>query len=175
MEAVSEPEGYAFISYVREDRAEVDALQRMLETAGVRVWRDTRDLWPGEDWRARIRDAITRQALVFIACFSCRSVARKRSYQNEELGLAIEQMRLRRPDVPWLIPVRFDDCFIPDRDIGGGRTLNWLQHVDIFGDNRDEAASRLVASVLRILGHKQSASAPYMRSSGLVRQSPLRV
>jgi glycine cleavage system regulatory protein len=33
--------GHAFISYVREDSLKVDMLQRALETAGVRVWRDT--------------------------------------------------------------------------------------------------------------------------------------
>jgi hypothetical protein len=117
------PPGYAFISYVREDSRKVDRLQRTLEAAGVRVWRDTANLWPGEDWRAKIRQAITNDALVFIACFSRKSLARGRSYQNEELALALEQLRLRRPDVPWLIPVRFDDCDIPEWDIGGGRTL----------------------------------------------------
>jgi hypothetical protein len=44
--------------------------------------------------------------------------------QNEELILAIEQLRQRPPEEPWLIPVRFDACQIPDRDIGAGRTLN---------------------------------------------------
>jgi predicted ATPase len=154
----SEFGGCAFISYVREDSGEVDVLQRTLEEAGVRVWRDTSDLWPGEDWRVMIRDAITRNALVFIACFSRRSVARKTSYQNEELALAIDQLRLHRPDVPWLIPVRFDDCVIPDYDIGGGRTIASLHSSDVFGDRRDEAASRLVAAVLRILA--QDADLP---------------
>ncbi|HCU91459.1 MAG TPA: hypothetical protein DHU96_01330 [Actinobacteria bacterium] len=56
-----------FISYVRENSREVDELQERLEPAGVRVWRDTADLWPGEDWRAKIRQAITQNALVFMA------------------------------------------------------------------------------------------------------------
>jgi virginiamycin B lyase len=155
-----EPTGYAFISYVREDSAEVDALQRVLEAAGVRVWRDTSDVRPGADWRASIRDAITRNALVFIACFSSRSAARDKSYQNEELALAVDQLRLRRPDVPWLIPVRFDDCAIPEYDIGGGRTLASIQRVDIFGDRREEAVSRLVAAVLWILGPSRSVLMP---------------
>ncbi len=46
--------------------------------AGFPVWRDTRDLWPGEDRRARIRAAITGDALVFLACWSQASVARSR-------------------------------------------------------------------------------------------------
>jgi hypothetical protein len=120
-------ESHAFISYVREDADRVDRLQRILEAAGVKVWRDTADLWPGEDWRARIRQAITQNSLAFIACFSERSEAREVSGQNEELTLAIEQMRLRRPNRPWLIPVRFDDIDVPDIDIGGGRTLNSIQ------------------------------------------------
>ena len=109
--------GRAFISYVREDARRVDQLQQALETAGIPVWRDTADLWPGEDWKAKIRQAITANALVFIACFSRASVARDRSFQNEELVLAIEQLRLRRPDDTWLIPVRFDESVVPDSDL----------------------------------------------------------
>lgn len=143
--------GHVFISYVREDSSKVDSLQHSLEAAGVHVWRDTADLWPGEDWRIKIRHAITDDALVFLACFSIKSLARKKSYQNEELALAIEQMRLRRPGEPWLIPVRFDDCDIPDLDLGGGRTLSSIQCADILADRFDEGARRLTAAVVRIL------------------------
>jgi hypothetical protein len=142
---------HAFISYVREDSDHVERLQRRLEAVGIRVWRDTADLWPGEDWRAKIRQAIQDNALVFIACFSHQSLARRRSYQNEELVLAIEELRRRPLDDPWLIPVRFSDCDIPDYDIGAGRTLNSIQRADVFGDHADEGAARLVTSVLRIL------------------------
>jgi len=144
--------GHAFISYVREDSGEVDELQQELEAAGIPVWRDTADLWPGEDWSAKIRQAITRDALVFLACFSSRGVARQRSYQNEELWLAIEQLRQRRPGDPWLIPVRFDDCEIPYYELGPGRTLTSLQHADLFGPDRRRAAERLVTAVNRLLG-----------------------
>jgi transcriptional regulator with XRE-family HTH domain len=144
--------GHTFISYIREDSGAVDRLQKMLEAAGVRVWRDTADLWPGEDWRAKIRHAITDEALVFIACFSSKSLGRRRSYQNEELVLAIEQLRMRRLDEPWLIPVRFDNCEIPEFDIGAGRTLSSLQRADLFGERSNEAAVRLATSIIRILG-----------------------
>jgi hypothetical protein len=144
--------GHAFISYVREDSHQVDELQRALEATGIRVWRDTADLWPGEDWRAKIRRAIIENTLAFIVCFSSRSVARDKSYQNEELLLAIEQLRLRRPDDPWLIPVRFNDCEVPDFDLGGGRTLSSIQRVDLFGSNRDVGTVRLAAAIMRILG-----------------------
>lgn len=143
--------GHAFLSYVREDTPDVDLLQRALESARVRVWRDTADLWPGEDWRAKIRHAITNNALVFIACFSHQSLGKEVSYQNEELNLAIDQLRIRQPGRTWLIPVRFDDCEIPDLDLGGGRTLASIQRADLFGDRRAFETARLIESVKRIL------------------------
>jgi len=157
--------GHAFISYVREDSHNVDELQRRLEEAGVRVWRDTANLWPGEDWRAKIRHAINDNALAFIVCFSHASLARDKSYQNEELTLAIEQLRLRRPEDPWLFPVRFDDCDIPDRDVGGGRTLTSIQRADLFGDRYAEGSARLIAAVVRILGQQADADAAGLKES----------
>jgi hypothetical protein len=155
--SAQEPAGHAFLSYMREDSDRVDGLQQALEAAGIRVWRDTADLWPGENWRTQIRSAITDSALVFIACFSSQSAARAVSYQNEELALAVEQLRLRQPDIPWLIPVRFDDCQVPDRELGGGRTLASIQRADLFGDHHERQMKRLVLSVQRLLGQHPTA------------------
>jgi ribosomal protein S18 acetylase RimI-like enzyme len=143
--------GHVFVSYVREDSTEVALLQHALESAGIQVWRDTADLWPGDNWRAKIRDAITHNALVFVACFSSHSVTRKQSYQNEELALAVEQLRLRQPDDPWLIPVRFSNCEVPDVSLGFGRTLGSIQRADLFGPHRKRETSRLVKAIERIL------------------------
>ncbi len=155
-----EVKGHAFISYAREDSRAADQLQGMLQAAGVPIWRDADSLWPGQDWRTRIRQAITENAIVFIACFSERSTSRQASYQNEELMLAIEQLRLRGLEQSWLIPVRFDDCIIPDWEIGAGRTLNSLQRVDLFGDSRPEGIGRLLTAVLRILYRNYPAADP---------------
>lgn len=156
---VSSGGGHAFISYVREDAEHVDAIERVLAAAGISVWRDTENLWPGEDWKTKIREAITNDALAFIACFSSRSVAKERSYQNEELVLAAEQFRQRQPNQPWLIPVRLDECELPAFDLGAGRTLNSLQRVDVFDDGREVGLARLVSTVLRILASQASADA----------------
>ena len=146
--------GHVFVSYVHQDARPVDRLQRTLENAGVSVWRDTADLWPGEDWRDRIRQAIMRDAFVFIACFSSVSLSRRESYQYEEITLAVEEMRRRAPANLWFIPVRFDDCALPDIGIGDSRTIASIQSADLFGDQADEAIERLVAAVLRILGRR---------------------
>lgn len=157
MDHPSAPPGYAFISYGREDSRAVDSLAGALESAGIHVWRDTANLWPGQDWRERIRHAITSNSLVFIACFSTASLGRAGSFQNEEITLAIEEIHNRPVAEPWIIPVRLDDCQIPDHDIGGSRTLRSIQHADLFGSNASSNLDRLVSAVLRILGRRSAA------------------
>jgi hypothetical protein len=154
--------GHAFISYAHEDSPDADRLQRVLEAAGIQVWRDRDDVLPGEDWRAVIRRAITDDALAFLACFSRLSRMRDKSYQNEELLLAIEEFRRRSPDRPWLFPVRFDECDLPDIDIGAGRTLASLQRTDLFGgsDTFSEAATRLAVAIRRRLDHVPVTAPP---------------
>lgn len=144
----------AFICYARMDAEHVDVLQRKLEDAGVSVWRDTQDLWPGDDWRAKIRQAIDRESFVFIACFSRASLERGKSHQYNELLQAVDQLRERRVGDRWLFPVRLDDCTIPNYDLGAGRKLDWIQRADLFGDQRDQQADRLVAAVLQELARR---------------------
>lgn len=120
--------------------------------AGVHVWRDTSDLSPGQDRRTAIRRAITNGAFVFLACFSRQGLTQATTHQNEELTLAIDQMRIRRPDRPWLIPVRFDDCTIPDLDVGGGRTLASIQRADLFGQGYEQNLAGLIAAIQQIVG-----------------------
>jgi tetratricopeptide (TPR) repeat protein len=136
--------------YVREDRQKVDRLQAVLEQEGIMVWRDSSSLWPGSDWRAEVHRAIRTGSLAFIACFSEHSEGRQVSFQREELGVAAEQMRLRAPGQPWLFPVRFIDCAIPEIDLGAGRMLADLQCVDLFDDSWDEGVQRLLAAVKRV-------------------------
>lgn len=143
--------GHVFVSYVREDAVKVNGLCEILDAAGIPVWKDTANLWPGQDWRLKIRSAIRSDALVFLACFSQQSLKRAKTYQNEEIALATDEMRLRRPDQSWLIPVRFDDCQIPDFGIGGGRVLTDLQQADRFGSDERQNADRLVEAIREII------------------------
>jgi hypothetical protein len=146
--------GHVFISYVREDTARVAQLEVLLREAAIPLWRDTEDILPGDDWPARVRRAITKDALAFVACFSHNSLARTQTWQNEEIALAVGQLRLRSPDIPWLIPVRLDDCAIPDLDIGYGRTLTHLHHADLFDMHYDRGARQLITAIELILGRR---------------------
>ncbi len=156
---------YAFISYSRADSGAVDGVQAALESAGIRVWRDVQQIGPGDDWKSVIREAISGEALAFLACFSFATLALVRSRQNEELSVAVGELRQRWPHVPWLIPVRLDDCEVPDLDLGGGRTLASLEPADLFGAGRADALSRLVEAVSRILGPGQATVASRIPAS----------
>jgi hypothetical protein len=121
----------------------------MLKGAGIPIWRDRDNLLPGDNLRAKIRSAINQDA-VFIACLSSHGAARK-IHQNEELLLAIDHLRRRHSDAARLIPVRFDDCDIPDIELGAGRTLASIPPIDLFGADREPTARRLVEEVERLL------------------------
>lgn len=124
---------YVFLSYAKEDSVFIDQLQKDLEYYGIKTWRDRDKLYAGMRWKAAIRKAVKDGAL-FIACFSKASEGRSRSYMYEELNLAVEEMRLRPKDRAWFIPVRLNQCEVPDWDIGGGETLSDIQYLDLFTD-----------------------------------------
>lgn len=169
----SDRPGHAFISYVREDAERVDRLQEILQAARINVWLDTHNLWPGQDWKIEISQAIKTGSLAFIACFSENSEARNNSFQFEELRLAVDQLRIRPPGQPWLIPVRFTPCSLPFFDLGSGRNLNSLQRVDLFDDLWHEGSLRLVEAIRRILRHATSAPTPISSVSDSAEQESL--
>ena len=143
---VEETAGHAFISYVREDVHQVDQLQQVLEAAGISVWRDTAALWPGEEWRRKIRHAITDNALVFIACFSDIVV----SLPPEFLANLINDRVAHddRPErvggsgslhLPQLINEAALECFLGqvEQDIGFLRRTPITEDVDLQGHVED--------------------------------------
>jgi hypothetical protein len=134
-----------FISYVHEDRPAVDRLVDALAGSGIDVWIDHERLQPGQRWRDEIRNGI-RGGGGLIACFSAASVAKERSYMNEELIEAIEEVRMRPRTASWLYPVRLDDVRLPDLPIGAGERLGDLQYVDLWGDF-DLGVSRLISRI----------------------------
>ncbi|MGV9795232.1 toll/interleukin-1 receptor domain-containing protein [Gordonia sp. NPDC003422] len=148
---------HVFISYVREDSDRVDNLCSSLESAGIPYWRDRTSLAPGDAWRQKIREAIQSGALVFLACFSENSVAKDKSYMNEELTLAAEEFRLRPPDRPWLLPIRFDEVEIPYWDLGAGRSINDYNRSDLFGGNYGPHLVALIQQINGLLGKPDSA------------------
>ncbi|WP_411734395.1 toll/interleukin-1 receptor domain-containing protein [Paeniglutamicibacter sp.] len=143
---------HVFISYVREDKDQVDRLCNMLTAAQIPFWRDMQDLGPGDWWKLKIREAIRNDALVFLACFSDNSRGRQKNNMNEEINLAVEELRKMPPGHTWMIPVRFDEGVVPEWELGAGRSLNDVNRVDLFGESYTNNAVSLISAIHRIMG-----------------------
>jgi len=124
---------HIFISYVHENQDKAEKLSEALRSYDMEVWLDRDSISPGMRWRDAIRQAIKNGAY-FIACFSVEYENRDKSYMNEELMLAIDELCQYSPDRPWFIPVLFSKCNVPAFSIGGGQTLLDFQWVDLYSD-----------------------------------------
>ena len=136
---------HVFISYIHEDAAPVQRLCTALTTHGIEVWLDKDAIHPGERWQLAIRKAIDHGTF-FIACFSSNYTARRQTFMNEELVLAIERLRLMPMHRTWFIPVKLTECEIPDQRIGAGETLQALQWVALHTD-WDEGVRRIIQAI----------------------------
>jgi formylglycine-generating enzyme required for sulfatase activity len=114
-----------FISYAREDQKRVEQLYHRLVEAGFRPWLDREHILPGMKWGPTIRQALKRADFVLV-CMSATSI-NKRGFLQKEIKQALEHAQEKLEDDVWLIPVRLDDCDMPD-------SLGDIQWVDLFKD-----------------------------------------
>jgi SpoVK/Ycf46/Vps4 family AAA+-type ATPase len=135
-----------FVSYVREDSAKVDRIAQTLRVYGIDPWLDRTHIAPGERWQRAIRNAI-RDGHYFLACFSPAYAERDSTYMNEELRIAVEQLRLMPVTRRWFIPVMLESCRIPDFPIDAIDTLNSFQYID-FSNDWGAAMKRLIDAIL---------------------------
>jgi hypothetical protein len=96
-----------------------------LAAAGFNPWLDKKNLIGGELWDYKISKAI-RESDFFLACLTNRSVS-KRGFLQKEIRQALEVWQEKLDDDIYLIPVRFEDCSIPE-------SLNKFQCVDLFSE-----------------------------------------
>lgn len=136
-----------FISYVSENLPAASQIAAVLKDNGIDVWIDRNQLKAGQSWLAEIRKAI-QQGSFFIPLFSKEWNDREKSIANEELLIAIEELRKRPFAQTWLIPVKINQCFIPDIPIGAGRVITDLHYVDFSKASSIDA----FAALLRGLG-----------------------
>lgn len=136
---------HVFISYVRENQDQVDRLCQDLERHGVNIWLDRNSIKPGARWKSAIQEAI-RNGNFFIACFSEEYTSKTKSYMNEELILATEELRQYASDREWFIPVLLSECDVPARSIGAGETLLDINWVPLY-ENWDTGIQRILSVI----------------------------
>jgi len=127
-----------FLAHATEDKPQVRKLRRKLKAAGFIAWLDEVDLLPGQNWQIEIPRAI-KQSAIFIACFSKRSIL-KQGYVQKEFRLALNAYAERPLGSIFLIPLRLDDCELPDLQIPdlsiNISDIQWLDYWKRGGDKR---------------------------------------
>jgi len=101
-----------FLAHANEDSERVKELYRKLKAAGYSPWLDKIDLIPGQQWKTEIPKAL-KQSDIFIACLSKTSV-QKRGYIQSEFRLALQQAAEMPAETIYLIPLKLDECSIPE-------------------------------------------------------------
>lgn len=135
-----------FLSYEQADAKTAHHVAQALETAGVSVWRDRRELSPGQSWKSAIRQAIESGA-GFVAIFSRNFESGVKGRMNEELKVAIDEIHARSTSYPWFFVVRLDHSPIPVEAIRGGEVLLNFKPIDLY-DDFEVGEAQLTSAVL---------------------------
>ncbi|MCX7602885.1 MAG: TIR domain-containing protein [Bryobacteraceae bacterium] len=133
-----DPRPAVFLAYAVEDAPAVERIFDALADAGFAPWMDRRKLLPGQDWRRAIEGAI-ETADYFVACFSSISVRKRGSFQRE-VRLAMECAERAPVGEVFFIPVRLDECRLPEEI-----RRRW-HYVDLF-PFFDEGVKKLVQAI----------------------------
>lgn len=122
------------MDHAREDKQRTQELYAKLKGLGFDPWLDKVDLLPGSLWEVEIERAI-RNAGVFLACLSGRAVTKK-GHLQKELKIALDVHSQQPPGTNYLIPVKFDECEVPDIQIPGrGVAMREIHYVELWDDN----------------------------------------
>jgi hypothetical protein len=114
-----------FLSYASEDFERASDLYYRLHGAGFSPWMDKRDIVPGERWERSIWNAVRRSD--FVVILLSRSSVTKRGFLQKEIREALKIWEEKLEDDIYLIPVRLDECEVPER-------LREFEWVDLFDE-----------------------------------------
>lgn len=110
---------------VKDKHAAIDLYQR-LQAEGVAPWFAEMNLVPGQNWREVISKTV-RDTDVVLVCLSHSSVKRP-GYAQKEIKLALDVADEQPEGSIFVIPVRLEECDIPDR-------LSHLHWVNLFEEH----------------------------------------
>lgn len=102
-----------FLCHASEDKPKVVEVYRFLQQQGFKPWLDKEDLLPGQRWDQEIPKAL--QASDFVLIFFSQKSTTKRGYVQKEFKLALEVLDEIPDGQIFVIPVRLDECEIPER------------------------------------------------------------
>lgn len=124
-----------FLSYAKEDEADIRELYNRLQAHGYKPWMSAVDLIGGENWNYAIKKALDK-ADFFIPCLTENST-NKRGYIQRELKQALDNFEGKLLGDIYVIPLRFNRVDRPE-------ILQHFQHIDYFKPN---GWNRLIQSI----------------------------
>lgn len=135
-----------FLCHASEDKPQVREVYQRLKAEGFQPWLDEENLLPGQEWDREIRRALRESEFILIF-FSQNSVA-KRGYVQREMKLALDAWEEVPEGQIHTIPVRLDDCEIPER-------FKKFQWADLFNERNFE---RMIRAIHADLSQQQQNS-----------------
>lgn len=127
-----------FLCHANEDKEEVKKVYDKLKQNGIKPWMDKEDLKPGQQWDQEINKAIKESDHVMI--FFSKVSVEKRGYVQNELKQALKVYDEIPDGKIYIIPVRIDDCEIPDK-------FKILHYCDLFEDDGFEKILKAIQPI----------------------------
>lgn len=126
-----------FLCHASDDKNTVLEIYNRLKQAGFKPWIDKEDLLPGQRWDQEIPKAI--KASDFILVFFSKVSVSKRGYVQKEFRLALDVYDETPDGEIVVIPVRIDDCEVPD-------SFSRIHYVNLFEKGGYEKIVRVINS-----------------------------
>ncbi len=124
-----------FICYSSLDYEEANRLYDKLVNVNLDPWMDKRNIIPGENWKEAISQSL-RSSDFILLLLSSTSVE-KRGFFRKEIRWAIDYRDEMLPQDIYLIPVRLDECDLPE-EISGHQWVNLYE---------DDGLERLITAL----------------------------
>jgi hypothetical protein len=129
-----------FISYVRENEVPARQLHEKLRENNLDAYIDRVFMEPGDEWMTKIKRLIS-ELDYFILVLSNDLLKRRQSVVFHELKLAQERQSCLRPGLKFIIPIKIDDCELP-------QDLHDL-HVSAIDLREDQQIDNLIKTIKR--------------------------
>jgi hypothetical protein len=142
--AKKKPPKDIFISYARTDVEIVREIYESLLNKKYNPWMDIYSIKGGENWFRAITKAIDG-CEIFLAILSNNSVSRRGVIQKE-LKKALDKWDGMLPDDIFIIPIRIDDCPIPDL----------LKHIHVLDWEDGKGKNKLLEAIRVGLARRQA-------------------
>jgi formylglycine-generating enzyme required for sulfatase activity len=138
-----------FLCHASEDKAQVrEVYHRLRAIDGFEPWLDEEDLLPGQDWTREIPRALQKSD--FILVFFSRNSVAKRGYVQREMKLALDALQELPEGTIHTIPVRLDDCEVPD-------SFRHYHYANLFAPN---GFDRIVGAIRAELAKRSGPTLP---------------